>query len=275
MQRQFGLGPPALRDIACRREHAGDVAVLVVVGAGVVEHVGDPPGRVANRQLIVGDGPLGENLAISRARLLGLGEVIREIAADQTVARNTGDGLRRLVDIGDLAVGADRDQRIEARLDQAARVEQSGTQSRLRRLLGGDVAVDLQHRHPAGRSGPRCSDHRLATTTLRPSRRYERLRPATLRCAGARPGSVRVVRGTRCSATCAGHVPARMRRECHTSSRRRGSNTGCGHPCRSRKSRRAPDQARQPAVATRRAVVQARGSSPPVPPARPPTRSGR
>jgi hypothetical protein len=77
---------------------------------------------VPDGQRIVGDEASGEDLLISLTGLLGLGEVVGKIGPDQFLARDSGHLDRGLVDVGDFAVRADRHQRVEARLDQAARV---------------------------------------------------------------------------------------------------------------------------------------------------------
>src|SRR5581483_6379055 len=81
---------------------------------------------------------------VAGARLLGLGEIDGEIAADQVASRLSGDQLSRMIDIGYLAIGADRHQRIEARLDQASGILRGRAKLLLRLPLLRDVTADDQ-----------------------------------------------------------------------------------------------------------------------------------
>src|SRR6185312_10578309 len=106
-------------DVTRGGEHADDLAALVAVDRGVVEHVGEAADAVADGEGIIGHHPLREHLTVAFLRLFGLGEVVREVGADQLFARHAGDLDGGLVDVRDLAVGADGDERIERGLDQA------------------------------------------------------------------------------------------------------------------------------------------------------------
>ena len=64
-----------------------------------------------HRELLLEDPP------IDLVRLLRLGEALREIPADDLVAGDPRGLDRGRVGIGDLALSADRDQRVPARLD--------------------------------------------------------------------------------------------------------------------------------------------------------------
>ena len=57
-------------------------------------------------------------------------------------ARTTGDFFGGCIDVGNLALGADGDQRIEAAFEQAARVERGGAQPFFGAFLFGDVEDD-------------------------------------------------------------------------------------------------------------------------------------
>src|SRR5208337_1041728 len=108
---------------------------------------------------IVADQPLAEHPPVALMGLLGLGEVFGEVLADKLGAGVAGDGLGGLVHVGDLAVGADGDQGVEAGLEQAAVVSAGPPQRLLRALPRGDVsagpdplahtAVRLEHRRAA------------------------------------------------------------------------------------------------------------------------------
>src|SRR5207244_13000924 len=76
------------------------------------------------------------------ARLLRRCEVVREVRADPSVARSASDLDGRLVDIGDLTLGADRDQGVQARLDEAAGVLRGRPQLLLGPYALADVARD-------------------------------------------------------------------------------------------------------------------------------------
>ena len=65
---------------------------------------------------------LVKHLAVNGASLLRLAEALGEVGADQGRSCTAGQCLDRHVDVVDPAVGAARDERIEARLEQASSV---------------------------------------------------------------------------------------------------------------------------------------------------------
>ena len=122
-------------------EDSEDVALGVLVERGVVEDVGELAVAMADGQGVVGDGAFGEDPLVALAGLVGLGEVVGEVGSDEGVALCPGDLDGGVVDVGDLALGADRDERIEAGFDEAPGVLGGGV-----RLLIGTLAL----RHVAG-----------------------------------------------------------------------------------------------------------------------------
>src|SRR5450756_109131 len=146
-KRQPGQLHPRLRrlgDVAGSGEHALQLSGLVAMDGRVVLDVHQRAGDVAEHERIVADETLFEDPLVPRPRLVGLGEVVREVGADQTVTRNAGGLLGGLVDVGDLAFRADRDQRVEIHLDEAAGVERGGPHLVLSALVLGDVQVDAE-----------------------------------------------------------------------------------------------------------------------------------
>ena len=71
-------------------------------------------------QRVVQGHPLGEDQAVDLLGLLRLGEAVREGGPDELFAGDAGGLDRGLVDVGDQAFGADRDKRVQARLDHRA-----------------------------------------------------------------------------------------------------------------------------------------------------------
>src|SRR5512140_286874 len=134
------FGSPAFRDVARGREDALHGARLAAVHRGVVEDVRRAAGGMTDGQRVVPDRLLGQHFPIPVASALGLGEVVREVAADEVPAVRSGARLRRGIDVGDLPVGADRHERIQAGLDEAPGVERPGAKLRLRPLSLRDVA---------------------------------------------------------------------------------------------------------------------------------------
>jgi hypothetical protein len=88
------------------------------------------------------DGTLGERFAIPRLGLVRLSEIVGEVAADQLAAGQTSRAGSSFVNVGDAAVGTDRDQRIEARLHQASGVARGGAQFGFGTVALGDVVAD-------------------------------------------------------------------------------------------------------------------------------------
>ena len=120
--------PLALGNVAGRRKHPLDFSRLVAVHHRVVQDVRRFPRSVPDRQRIVHDLAFGQHLLVARTGLCRLREILREITADQPLAGNPGHLFGGPVHVRDPALGADRHQRIEAGLDQAAGVERSGSQ---------------------------------------------------------------------------------------------------------------------------------------------------
>ncbi len=80
---------------------------------------------MAQRQGIIADKTLRQHLLIAFPGLIGFGEVVGKIAADEAIPGNAGRLLGRPVDVGDLARRADGDQGIQADFDQAAGVSRN------------------------------------------------------------------------------------------------------------------------------------------------------
>ena len=110
------------RDVARGSEYTEDVALVVPVDGGIVEHVHDPARRVADGERIVAHEAVGEHLPIASAGLVRFGEIVAKVGADELFARDAGRLHRGRVHVGDLAVGADGDERVGRRLDQRAGV---------------------------------------------------------------------------------------------------------------------------------------------------------
>src|SRR5206468_4265988 len=84
--------------------------------------VGELAVVAADRQRVIGDEALGEGQLIALAGLFRFREIGGEVGADKFLARDAGNLYRSLIDIGNLALSADRHEGIEAGLDQAAGV---------------------------------------------------------------------------------------------------------------------------------------------------------
>src|SRR5450631_4913414 len=106
-----------LGDVAGRSEHPEYVAGGVAVRRGVVQDLGERPVAVAQGQRVVHRDPLGEHPLVDLCGLSRHREVVGEGGPDELPAGDTGGPHRGLVGVGDLALGADRDQRVQARLD--------------------------------------------------------------------------------------------------------------------------------------------------------------
>lgn len=113
------LRPPAFGDVTSRRKDAGDLTALVAVDGRVVENLGDGAVDVTDRQRVVGDCAFGEGSLVTGSCQVGGGEVRGEVTSDQGLSRDASGRLRGRVHVSDGAFGADRDQWVEARLDQA------------------------------------------------------------------------------------------------------------------------------------------------------------
>src|ERR1019366_10792911 len=101
----------------------------------VVKNIREAAVPVANRQRIIGHEPLGEDLLVSLPGSLRLGEVLGEIRADEFFPRGTCHVDGSLVDVGDLSLGTDRDQGVEACFEQAPGISRS--RSLLRHIPNG------------------------------------------------------------------------------------------------------------------------------------------
>ena len=104
-------------DVSRSSEHAKHVALGVTIYAGVVEDIRDLAGSMANCQRVVSHGTLREYLLISLTGFLRISEVVGEITTDQSASAYAGDFFRGRIDVRDLALGADRYQRVKTRLD--------------------------------------------------------------------------------------------------------------------------------------------------------------
>ena len=131
-----------MSDVAGHGDDAQNTAFRIFVHTGVVEDLGQLARLVSDRQRIVGDGALGERFLVTLTGLGGLGEVVAEVRPDERLSRSPRDLDRSLVDVGDLALGADRDQRIQAGLDEAARILRIGPSLLLGVLACRDVDAD-------------------------------------------------------------------------------------------------------------------------------------
>ena len=120
-QRLFGL--LLLGHVARRGENTQHLARLIAVDGGVVEHVGDPARGMTDGQRVVGHKALGKDPLVAFAGLIRVGEVAGEIGANQISTRQAGGLFGGNVDVGDLALGADRQQRVKAGFEQASCVQ--------------------------------------------------------------------------------------------------------------------------------------------------------
>src|SRR5260370_1420637 len=109
------------------------MAAVIATVLSIVEHVSLLTIYVADRHRIVCHPASGENLAVAFLRLFRLSEVVGVVGADELIAWYDSDGGRGFVNVGNFAVGADGDERIEGSFDQASCI--LGGQ-----FLGGDVA---------------------------------------------------------------------------------------------------------------------------------------
>jgi len=120
-----GICRPVLRGhVAGDSQHATHPADGVAVDRGVEEDFGEHLVlvAVAQGQRVVSHRPLVEHSLVDLFGLLGLGEVDREVSPEELVRGDSGGLDRGFVDVGDLAVGADRHHRVQACLDQASGV---------------------------------------------------------------------------------------------------------------------------------------------------------
>src|SRR5450759_255593 len=103
-------------------EHAEDLPAGVAVHGGVVQNLGERlvPVVVTQGQRVVHGHPVGEDQLVDLLGLLRFGEAVREGGPDELLPGDTGGLDQGLVGVGDQAFGADRDQRVQARLEHRA-----------------------------------------------------------------------------------------------------------------------------------------------------------
>ena len=97
--REPGHLPPGfecLGGIAAGSEHGLQLAVAIAVNGGVVLHVGERAGDVAQHERTIADQALLQDSLMGRACFLGFCEADREVGADEAVPGNAG-GLYRSV----------------------------------------------------------------------------------------------------------------------------------------------------------------------------------
>ena len=82
--------------------------------------MGQFPAGMPDRERIVGNKAFFEYLAIPLARQFGFRKVVGKVRAYELLAPDAGDLYGGFVDVGYFSFRADRDQRVEARLDQAS-----------------------------------------------------------------------------------------------------------------------------------------------------------
>ena len=120
----FPLGLHLLSYVAGGGNHAKGGSVGIAVDRGVVQ---DFPLAfmlvdVAQGQRGIDNRPLLEDLLVDLFCLLGVGEVVGEGGPDELVSRDARELDHCLVGVGDLAVRADRHQRLHGCLNQAPRI---------------------------------------------------------------------------------------------------------------------------------------------------------
>ena len=114
------LGSLAVGDVVRGGEDADDAAEFIPVDGGVVQDGRDAAIAVTDFQGVIAHRAFVEDSLVPQARLLRLGEVIGEVRPDDLAAGESCHSFGGRVDISDLAVGTDGDQRVGAGLDQAA-----------------------------------------------------------------------------------------------------------------------------------------------------------
>jgi hypothetical protein len=103
-------------------------------------------------QRVIGHHALSKDLAVAFLCLLGLGKIVGEVGADEPFAGYAGDFGCRFIDVGDFAVTADGDERVERGLDQAAGI--LGHPNLIRNIFGDEQEANRFTRGVV----PRC-DH--------------------------------------------------------------------------------------------------------------------
>ena len=94
----------------------------VLIDRRVVQNLGDLSVQVTDGERVVSDLTLEEYLFVPLACFFRLCEILREVSADQVGAGFSGNPLGCNIDVSDLAQRVDRDQRIDACLDQTSSV---------------------------------------------------------------------------------------------------------------------------------------------------------
>ncbi len=113
--------------VARRGEHSQDVALIVAIHRGVVEHIHDTARGMADSQRVVLHKSLRKHLLVAFARFLRLGEVVGKVGPDQLLARHAGSLDGGFVYVGNLSLPANGDQRVERGFNQGTRIRRRGT----------------------------------------------------------------------------------------------------------------------------------------------------
>ena len=129
-------------DVPGRGEDPGDGALGVAVDGRVVFHRHRAAVPVPEVKLVVPDDPFAKDLDIPGPGLRGVGEIFREVAPDELLARDAGGSNGGPVHVADPSVDVDRHQRVEARLDQRPVVGHRVPE--LRRLLRDALVQHLE-----------------------------------------------------------------------------------------------------------------------------------
>jgi len=122
--------------IAGGGEDAEDFAAHILIDSSVVKDVDGAPRGVANREGVIFNFAHGENAEVAFAGFVWFGEIAVKLTTNEALARHAGDPDGGLVDVGDFAIGANGDERVEAGLDEAAGILSDAP-------LLGDVANDF------------------------------------------------------------------------------------------------------------------------------------
>ncbi len=109
--------------VARRCKHALQISLAIVEGRGVVGDVGERAISRTRGEFIVCDAPLGEHAVDSGFGEVWIREIFLERRADEFIARAPGQRLHLLVDVSNDAARVGRDQGVDVRFDQRARVE--------------------------------------------------------------------------------------------------------------------------------------------------------
>src|SRR5664280_1514013 len=91
-------------------KHAKHLSYCVKVDRGVVPNLGESPVPVPHGQRVVERRSFLHGQRVDPVRFFGVCEVLGEAGPDELVAGDASDRDGGVVDIGDLAVGVDRDQ---------------------------------------------------------------------------------------------------------------------------------------------------------------------